>query len=784
MIKRLIQITVLVFLAWYLQMILEVILPFPSESLFQKWLESDSETIASIAKIALKLSRYAVWMLFIGILIKYTGPILGFLLPFGKRLSTTKLMRRVQGFYTELFVMAIITVALGAVFILNPSISAYNKAIEEQKAIETEKYYDDIIRVRTSLADELKDNRYKAQNFIIGHKDDFVVPDNIWPLGDNTDIEDYSSDKELGGLWATIKGSVKRLFKDTSTDIRTAPEYKTYFKNQKSLKRRLANAKAQRIDKLDILKKAKTNVKAMMGNPVQNTLLRFRSALVWILPLSLAVYFVMRLFVKRARFGRVYDKILHFFHKTRFGSGGSARFAGMVEEWPHLYENQKAGLYMGRSMYNPLNEIGLEDPRHMTTFAMTRGEKGSTVIIPNLLSWQSSVLVIDPKGTNARVTANARQRMGHRVHVIDPFGETGMKSSKFNVLDTLDPKSPSVREEILVIAEALVERPKDEREPFWNNSAEQIIGGLIAHLITSPDYKKPHLGMLRDMISQSQKDQLELWTKMCLNKECGNLASDAGFRIANGIGTDEITNILSNVSLHTAWLSSPTIQGVIKKSSFMLDDLKCVPTSVYLVLPPDKLKTHNRFLRLFINTVITEMSRGGRSKTTVLMMLDEFLALGRLKKIEEAFPLMAGYNFILWPFITNLKGLEGLYGQESADAFLSGSRAIQVFSIDGGSTKQFVSDYLGKAQSKMDKSQSVPLREPTEVATEISVESGLQYILRAGKPPMILERVPYYKSAPYKLLAKLPWYRIPMGRFGKYLKGRFDGLYDPDPDYS
>lgn len=97
--------------------------------------------------------------------------------------------------------------------------------------------------------------------------------------------------------------------------------------------------------------------------------------------------------------------------------------------------------------------MGVRDPAHAAMIAMTRSGKGTSVIIGNLLCWQGSVVVIDPKGENAQVTARSRgkgsaysQGMGQTVRILDPFGEVKTASDdfadvrvRFNPLDLLSP---------------------------------------------------------------------------------------------------------------------------------------------------------------------------------------------------------------------------------------------------------------------------------------------------------------------------------------------------------
>jgi type IV secretory pathway TraG/TraD family ATPase VirD4 len=238
----------------------------------------------------------------------------------------------------------------------------------------------------------------------------------------------------------------------------------------------------------------------------------------------------------------------------RFGFGGSARFAGLIEEWGSRFKDQKQGLFMGRSLYNPLLNIGLEDSRHMLTIAGSRAGKGTTSIIPNLLLWEGSTLVVDPKGTNAAVTARRRRNMGQDVYIVDPFNILeDEESASFNPLEYLDPESPTIREQINIITEALVVPDQHQRERHWDDGAKTVIAGMIAHLVSSPQYKRPTLSMLRDLISALPDEQVSLWADMSLNEGAGRLAKDAANRIIQGIGTNEISSIISNADKHTEW---------------------------------------------------------------------------------------------------------------------------------------------------------------------------------------------------------------------------------------
>lgn len=441
-------------------------------------------------------------------------------------------------------------------------------------------------------------------------------------------------------------------------------------------------------------------------------------------------------------------------------------------------------LFMGRSLYNR-KLVTLTGNNHMLTLAGSQSGKGATASIPNLLYWPHSALVIDLKGSHTAVTSRYRGTiLGQNVYIADSFHIAVEESDGINPLATLDPEDREIRERIRVITEAFV-LPDPMAEKHWDDGARTVIAGLIAQLLTDSRYHHdgpPTLPMLRHLLCKLPDEQKELWVDMSLNERAGGLAKEAAARIIRGIDTDEILGLLSNADKHTEWLSSGPIQEVLSKSTFSFAELKERPTTINLVIPPHYLEDHKRFLRLFINLAINQMSVGGRSKVPVLMILDELLACGYLSEVAKAFGLLAGYNFVCWPFVQDLKSLRYLY-PNNVEAFLNNSRAVQVFATSDEETTGFVSKRIGERSMRYvwgvkNSNYAVPLRTPTEVSNEIANETGCQYILRAGRAPLLLEKVRYFED-------KLAWKQN--AALPDWLMRRrypFWGKHDPDPDYA
>lgn len=76
----------------------------------------------------------------------------------------------------------------------------------------------------------------------------------------------------------------------------------------------------------------------------------------------------------------------------------------------------------GRPYVTGGHAVGVDDDRHVCTFAGSRSGKGRAAIVPNMLHYPGSVLATDPKGELATMTARRRVEMGQKVYVLDPFG--------------------------------------------------------------------------------------------------------------------------------------------------------------------------------------------------------------------------------------------------------------------------------------------------------------------------------------------------------------------------
>ncbi|MEP4552727.1 MAG: type IV secretory system conjugative DNA transfer family protein [Tateyamaria sp.] len=377
---------------------------------------------------------------------------------------------------------------------------------------------------------------------------------------------------------------------------------------------------------------------------------------------------------------------------------GSSRWATKVDlKESDLYGTD--GIRIGKAMNEDgeLDWVSYKSDRHLLTVAPTRSGKGTTQIITNLLTYEGSMLVIDPKGENAMITAKRRMEMGQEVYVVNPWGIVdieGVEQATFNPMDWLDLRDIDMSENTMIMADALV-MGNNHSDSFWDEESKALLQGLIAYVAYSPDEDgNRHLGRVRELLNENADDLTKLFKKM----------ENSSFPIVKSTGARSgqkeaklLANVLASTQAHTHFLDSKRLRDNMMTSSFKFEDLKTKPMTIYLVLPADRMNTFGRWLRLLVQQALTVNARNIEEKPEkpVLFVLDEFAALGRLNMVEQAYGLMAGFGMQLWGIVQDLSQLERIYG-EGWQSFIANAGMINYFGSSDQKTAQYFSSMCGE----------------------------------------------------------------------------------------
>jgi type IV secretion system protein VirD4 len=452
-------------------------------------------------------------------------------------------------------------------------------------------------------------------------------------------------------------------------------------------------------------------------------------------------------------FGSIYLSVVFAKPNTTLGS---AQFGSRADV--NALARNKGDLLIGRDTFGRL--LRYDGPAHLITIAPTRSGKGVGTIIPNLLTANRSVVCIDPKGENARVTLRQREAFGP-VYCLDPFGISGRATARYNPLDRLDADSLDLAEDAMTLADALV-FDEHETEAHWNEEAKALMSGIILYVVCHDDAAHRNLTSVRDYLTLAPDDFAALLTVMQASDGAGGLIARAANRYLSK-SHREAAGVLSGAQRHTHFLDSPRIAQVVNGSDFAFADLKDSVATVFLILPPDRLDTYARWLRLLLAQAINEMARSSaKPPRPVLFLLDEFAALGRLQPVERAMGLMAGYGLQLWPILQDIHQLRSLYGK-NAGTFLSNAGVLQAFGVNDYDTADMLSKTIGRetityetgGQSEKDvmvkdpersvsKTQHLAARSLMDPNEIMKLAPDTLLLMRVGESPLIVKKLRYF----------------------------------------
>ncbi|MBJ7532624.1 type IV secretory system conjugative DNA transfer family protein [Rhodomicrobium vannielii ATCC 17100] len=436
-------------------------------------------------------------------------------------------------------------------------------------------------------------------------------------------------------------------------------------------------------------------------------------------------------------------------------------------------DGKAAGIFLG---YRDSRPVGITDDRHILTVAGSRSGKGVSLIIPNLLLYDGSVLAIDPKGELAALTFGARTEKDQSCFALDPFGVSGQPCARFNPLDEIDPESDFAVDDAGNLAGALIATP-ERGERHWSDSARELVRALILLVLTFPKSERDLLAV-RQLLTLSAPEFHSIGAPEARRQalfdtmqKCTQYAvvRRAGFSFA-AVEERELSGIFSTARTQTQFLDSPHIARVLAAGSapqFRLSDLKAKKTTIYLCLPAGRMGEFAPWLRLIIDLALVSFERERQitPDIPVLVVMDEFPVLGHMKSIEVAAGQIAGFGVRLWTVLQDLTQISRIY-KESWQTFIGNAGILTFFGNTDEMTLGFVSRKLGTRtmiveepsnatfQARLSgapptnrQMRSAPLLSPAEVEQVLSRQKGRVLVFASGLPPVILKRAFYYDPA-------------------------------------
>ncbi|HGN2999934.1 TPA: conjugal transfer protein TraG, partial [Pseudomonas aeruginosa] len=375
---------------------------------------------------------------------------------------------------------------------------------------------------------------------------------------------------------------------------------------------------------------------------------------------------------------------------------GSAR-------WANAHDIRKAGLTQPEGVFLGQHDrqyLRHEGPEHVLTFAPTRSGKGVGLVVPTLLSWPASAVIHDIKGENWQITAGWRSRFSHCLL----FNPTDAKSAAYNPLLEVRRGAHEVRD-VQNIADILVD-PEGalEKRNHWEKTSHALLVGAILHVLYAGEDKtlRGVANFLSDPASPFELTLHRMMTTPHLGEGPHPVVASAAREVLNK-SDNERSGVLSTAMSFLGLYRDPTVAEVTSRCDWRIADLIAAehPVSLYLVVPPSDISRTKPLIRLILNQIgrrLTESldgSDGIERRHKLLLMLDEFPALGRLDFFETALAFMAGYGIRSFLIAQSLNQIDKAYGQNHS--ILDNCHVRVTFATNDERTAKRISETLGTA---------------------------------------------------------------------------------------
>ncbi len=453
---------------------------------------------------------------------------------------------------------------------------------------------------------------------------------------------------------------------------------------------------------------------------------------------------------------------------------GDARFASSAEvARAGLLGGNTPGIIVGR--YHG-RVLALGGQLSVMLSAPTRSGKGVGVVIPNLLNWPHSVVVLDVKGENFEITSGYRAAHGQAVYAFSPFDDAG-RSHRWNPLSSVRADPFHRVGDLLGIGQVFY--PNDgsgtSSEAFFNDQARNLFLGLGLLLLETPQLPRT-IGevlrqssgkgrTLREHLVDAIRERSE--TSRPFSEEC----RDALQRLLSN-SDNTLSSIVATLVAPLTIFADAIVDAATSADDFNLDDVRRRPMSVYLRVPPHRLASARPLITLFFSQLISlntqrlpEQDRSLRYQC--LIVNDEFTAMGRASVITNAAAFLSGYGLRLLTVVQAMSQLDAVYGEKESRTFAT-NHGLQILfapreqrdaeeysamlgflterSVSNGRSRSF-SGQSRTTSSQNESDQRRALLMPQEFK---ELGSDRQVIVLENCKPILAEKIRYYREAAFK----------------------------------
>ena len=494
---------------------------------------------------------------------------------------------------------------------------------------------------------------------------------------------------------------------------------------------------------------------------------------------AIAIYAGVFIFISFAVAAAIWrsrrPKVLSSHGTARWADNDDIKSVGLLDNQGVILGKNKEGYYLRH-----------DGPEHIMLMAPTRAGKGVSTVIPTLLTWPHSVLVTDIKSENYGITAGYRQnKLGNKVLKFDPTARD-KSSVRYNPLDEIRLETKDEVRDVQNIADMLVDPHGKGDIDHWAKTGHALLVGVALHL----KYTQREKATLSAMATFLSNPALGFEQSLILMMHTHHTADETLFSNIYGVTSlthpvvaqsarellnksdRERSSVLSTAMSFLGLYRDPVISYNTSVSEFCISDLMNhdQPVSLYLLVPPSDINRTRPLIRMILNQVVCRLTgtmqfRDGKPvrqyKHRLLLLLDEFPALGRLDAFEAALAFIAGYGLKALLVIQSMNQLSKTYFVNNS--IIDNCHVRIVFTPNDGNTPEFISKMLGTKTEAVENqnysghrlnvwlgrvsittSQTArPLLTPGEV---LQLPKDKEIIFVGGCPPILAGLVFYYRD--------------------------------------
>lgn len=397
--------------------------------------------------------------------------------------------------------------------------------------------------------------------------------------------------------------------------------------------------------------------------------------------------------------------------EARFAKLSDLKKAGLLKQTP---QSILLGKFRGRYLW-------LGGAQHVITISPTRSGKTTSIAIPVLLSYQQSMVVLDLKGELHKATSGWREQQGQLIRVWAPYDENG-DTHRFNPMTTLEGMSPDKRiGEIQTIA-AILYPDLPGGDPFWTSQSRAAFTAFTSYLFEAWERKTADRlvpgGAAGDKDDAPVFPSFERVLRFSSGSRHGgtketleNLLKDSSYDYISpqtrtvfgnlvGLAEQTFSSVIASMQAPLQQFLSPILAAATNASDIDVTSLRKRLTTLYVIIPTNKLDESAKLLNIFFSTVIgnnlgRQLGEDPELRYQMLMLMDEFTAMGRVDVWAKRISISASYGVRDLCIVQSRAQLRAAYGDHDAENFITNHGAQVVFAPREQADANQYSEMLG-----------------------------------------------------------------------------------------